>query len=654
MYTLWKEIYNINKIMEGNMNKKLFGIVFAICLMISGGIFSQNVSASEKSKNVMEAHLEGTLSKPGDSVPISISKAYETKFVKFVSSTDKTLIVYTDSHEIKPNLIVYDKDGNFVKGYSNNIDDSMDTGSEYNIGLIVKVKKGATYYFECSMYDEVTDDYNIKLAYPKNGYDYSCGVSLLRYNEESGYGTNQTLGIDNYKDIGLSYDRKSRTLTLDNYKGNDGFYIHAYPDILTDEVFLEIKVVGENVIKGAFVRSGVMDINVPVKFTGNGTLTFDDYEYKDASAEPKTYDNGIRSVYDVTIDGPVINFNLDYVATPITIYGKLTIQNGKININDGKGMNYMDIYADDVVVNGGEINISSKAFCGKISTGRFVMNGGAINALVKCTEDTNTPNKNCYRVVIFANEELTINDGKILIKYEDTKIDKDKIDFESPFLIRESANINGGSIYIIIPEGLKDLFPKDIVGVYNPNNNPDIKPIIKISKNAKIITGSSEAEILEKIKKEEAAGKSANVSRFTYKNLKYKVLKTGTKDGKNVGEVSVVGVNKKTLKKINIGAFVTNDGVKYKVVSIGKKAFSKLKNLKKVTIGKNVRSIGANAFYGDKKLSKIVIKAKVIKKVGKNAIKKTSKKLVITVPKKQKKAYKKLFKKAGNKKVKVK
>ena len=49
----------------------------------------------------------------------------------------------------------------------------------------------------------------------------------------------------------------------------------------------------------------------------------------------------------------------------------------------------------------------------------------------------------------------------------------------------------------------------------------------------------------------------------------------------------------------------------------------------------------------DKKLSKIIIKSKVIKKVGKNAIKKTSKKLVITVPKKQKKAYKKLIKKAG-------
>ncbi|HAV90546.1 leucine-rich repeat protein [uncultured Eubacterium sp.] len=143
-------------------------------------------------------------------------------------------------------------------------------------------------------------------------------------------------------------------------------------------------------------------------------------------------------------------------------------------------------------------------------------------------------------------------------------------------------------------------------------------------------------------------------TKFAVKNLKYKVLNTGTKDGKNIGEVSVVGVKKKTVKKISVGAFVTYDGVKYRVVSIGNKAFSKLKKQKKVTIGKNVRSIGAKAFYADKKLTKIIIKSKKLKNVGKNAIKKTSKKLVITVPKKNKKSYAKKFRKAGNKKVVVK
>ena len=179
--------------------------------------------------------------------------------------------------------------------------------------------------------------------------------------------------------------------------------------------------------------------------------------------------------------------------------------------------------------------------------------------------------------------------------------------------------------------------------------------IIKISKNVNIVTGSSR-DIIKIPKKEAEVKPEGQVvgTKFAVKNLKYKVLKAGNKDGKNIGEVSVVGVKKKTVKKISVGAFVTYDGVKYRVVSIGNKAFRKLKNLKKVTIGKNVTSIGANAFYGDKKLTKITIKSKKLKKVGKNAIKKTSKKLVITVPKKKKKAYAKKFRKAGNKKVVVK
>lgn len=635
------------------MNKKILGLVFAICLMITGGIFSQNVSASGIKTEQIEAQLEGTLSKPGDSVPISISRPDENKYVKFVSSTDETLIVYTDSEKVKPKVIVYDKDGRFVKGYFNNVDDPMDTGSSYNIGLIVKVKKGTTYYFECSIDDGDTDNFNIKLAYPKNGYDYSCGVSLVVHGED-GFVTNETVGVDSHKSKGISYDKQSKVLTLDNYKGNDSLYIHSYPDILTDKPIIEIKVMGENVIKSSSFREGVMDFEVPVKLIGNGTLTFADYENNDSGEEPNSYQSGIYSVYDLVIDGPTINFNFDYVVTSVCIYGKLTIQSGKINFNEGKGMRLNDIYANEIVVNGGEIIFSSKSFYGKISTASFVMNGGIINALIKCSEETNTPKKNCYREVILANEELIINDGKITVKYEDTKIDKNKIDFESPFLVRESANINGGSIYIIIPDGLKSLFPKDIVGIYNPYNDPTVKPVINISKNAKILKGTSEADFIEKPKKDVNKSESISISRFTYRNLKYKVLKAGTKDGKTVGEVSVVGVNKKMLKKISIGAYVTNDGVKYKIVSIGNKAFSKLKKLKKVTIGKNVRSIGAKAFYADKKLTKIIIKSKKLKNVGKNAIKKTSKKLVITVPKKNKKSYAKKFRKAGNKKVVVK
>ena len=76
-------------------------------------------------------------------------------------------------------------------------------------------------------------------------------------------------------------------------------------------------------------------------------------------------------------------------------------------------------------------------------------------------------------------------------------------------------------------------------------------------------------------------------------------------------------------------------------------AFKDCKKLTKITLGKNVTSIGKNAFSGDKKLKTIVINSAKLKSVGKNAFKNINKKAIIKVPKKQLKAYKKLFKKAG-------
>ena len=75
------------------------------------------------------------------------------------------------------------------------------------------------------------------------------------------------------------------------------------------------------------------------------------------------------------------------------------------------------------------------------------------------------------------------------------------------------------------------------------------------------------------------------------------------------------------------------------------------KKLKKVTIGANITSIGANAFSGCKSLKNVVVKSKSLKKVGKNAFKGIQKKAVFKVPAKKLKAYKKLFgSKAGVKK----
>ena len=104
----------------------------------------------------------------------------------------------------------------------------------------------------------------------------------------------------------------------------------------------------------------------------------------------------------------------------------------------------------------------------------------------------------------------------------------------------------------------------------------------------------------------------------------------------------------KKVKKVVIGKNVT---------TIGKEAFKNCTNLKTVeSKSTTLNKIGASAFSGDMKLTKITLKTtKLTKKsVGKNALKGTNKKLVIKVPKSKVSAYKKYFKNKGNKTVQVK
>jgi hypothetical protein len=127
----------------------------------------------------------------------------------------------------------------------------------------------------------------------------------------------------------------------------------------------------------------------------------------------------------------------------------------------------------------------------------------------------------------------------------------------------------------------------------------------------------------------------------------YKITKSAEKNG----TAAVSGVESKKITSAAIQDTVKKGGYTFKVTEISKNALKKCTRLKSVTIGKNVTKIGANAFYGDKKLKKITIKSAKLKSVGKNAIKNVNKKAVIKVPKKQLKKYKKLFKgKTGYKK----
>lgn len=114
-------------------------------------------------------------------------------------------------------------------------------------------------------------------------------------------------------------------------------------------------------------------------------------------------------------------------------------------------------------------------------------------------------------------------------------------------------------------------------------------------------------------------------------------------------------VNAKCLSSLRVESVVTIKNVRLKVTAIADQAFKGMSKLEQATIGKYVTTIGKKAFYGDKKLKKIVIQSKKLKKVGALACKGISKKAVIKAPKGKKSAYQKLFQGKGQpKSVKVK
>ena len=127
-------------------------------------------------------------------------------------------------------------------------------------------------------------------------------------------------------------------------------------------------------------------------------------------------------------------------------------------------------------------------------------------------------------------------------------------------------------------------------------------------------------------------------TKYTVAGCQYKVIKAGA-------EVSLVGTNK-NAKSVTIPAVIKVKGVTYKVTSIGAKAFNGSKKLTKVTVGANIKKISNNAFYKCKSLKTVTIKSVLLtnKTASKRAFKGVGKKMVIKVPKKVKKAYVKMFK----------
>lgn len=113
--------------------------------------------------------------------------------------------------------------------------------------------------------------------------------------------------------------------------------------------------------------------------------------------------------------------------------------------------------------------------------------------------------------------------------------------------------------------------------------------------------------------------------------------------------VEFVKPEKKNCTSIHIPDTVRINGQDYKVVSIRAGAFKNCKELIKVSIGKNVKTIGKKAFYGCKNLRKLSVFSKKLtnKTVAKDAFKGISKKGWAVVPEKKVNSYKKLVGSCG-------
>lgn len=136
-----------------------------------------------------------------------------------------------------------------------------------------------------------------------------------------------------------------------------------------------------------------------------------------------------------------------------------------------------------------------------------------------------------------------------------------------------------------------------------------------------------------------AGGKTSGPKVIKKDGLSYKVVSEKERT------VQVKKPVTKTIPVAEIPATVMAGGKKYRVISIAAKAFQGCRNLKRVTIGKNIKTVGKKAFYGCTRLRNIVVQTQKLsgRTVGKKAFGNTGPKVKVKVPAKKLSLYRKLF-----------
>lgn len=184
---------------------------------------------------------------------------------------------------------------------------------------------------------------------------------------------------------------------------------------------------------------------------------------------------------------------------------------------------------------------------------------------------------------------------------------------------------------------LKEAVKKANEVLKNPNaTQADIDTALKVLQNTKLVKETGNNNNPTPVEPSVPAAGTV----VTVKDVQYKV----TKSDANNGTAAAVKLMKKTAKKITIQSEVTIDGVTFKVTEVNAKVFQNAKKLAAVTIGANVKKIGAKAFYKCAKLKKVTFKGVKAPSIGMQAFKGTAAKCKVASPKKMAKKQKKLLK----------
>ncbi len=277
------------------------------------------------------------------------------------------------------------------------------------------------------------------------------------------------------------------------------------------------------------------------------------------------------------------------------------------------------LYLKDVDAESGALDISAISYC-HINVNSFSINGVSIPLVYN--KDVNAINKDIVDMGII-NKWFTADQHEMIENIGDPGKDRSFANYEGLELKDE------GNTVVIEFETLAD--PNAAADpTSTPTSTPAANPKASLSPTQPSTGGATQTPAAVQNGDKKTVGKTV----YAVDSVKKKTVSVSAPKNKNATSVS-------------IPATVKIAGKNYKVTSIKKNAYKNCKKLKKVVIGKNVKTIGASAFSGCKNLKTITVKSTVLTKVGAKAFQGIHKKATITVPKTKYKKYKKLFKGKG-------